>query len=129
MSALSLTGLKVIKMIHPSEEISPQTLKALLASDRDLTLIDVRGSYEWTLGRLRNSINIPLEQLLREKPWKKLWDAMGIIKNTRIVFYCHLGVRSHIAMVTLKQEGFTNISHLKGGLDAWNTSIESIKGE
>ncbi len=37
----------------------------------------------------------------------------------RLVLYCNLGWRSALAAKTLQDMGFTNVSHIGGGLAAW----------
>lgn len=45
--------------------------------------------------------------------------------NTKLVFYCHHGVRSRAAAEHFLREGFTNVWNLEGGIDAWSTRIDA----
>ncbi len=65
-------------------------------------IIDVRSKSEYVGGHLKNSINIPLNQL------------SGNIKNVKskdhpIITCCASGMRSANAKSFLKAEGFTNV--------------------
>jgi rhodanese-related sulfurtransferase len=43
-------------------------------------------------------------------------------KNTEILLYCRSGHMSEKAGVDLHDEGYTNIAHLEGGMNAWEAS-------
>jgi len=46
-----------------------------------------------------------------------------------LVLYCNLGWRSALAAKTLQDMGFTNVSHLDGGLAAWKEGGGPVEGE
>jgi len=74
----------------------------------DSFLIDVRNPDELEkFGKLRNAINIPLPNLrdrLKEIP-----------RDKKVVVYCQKGQRGYLAWKILSQNGFDNVSNLKGG--------------
>ena len=45
-------------------------------------------------------------------------------KDTRLVFYCHTGVRSLSAAEHFRAEGFTDVHNLEGGIDAWSREVD-----
>lgn len=70
-------------------------------------ILDVRTKAEYTGGSIKNSINIPLDQL--SKNLSKFKD-----KNAPIITCCASGMRSASAKGVLKANGFTNV-HNGGG--------------
>ena len=45
-------------------------------------------------------------------------------KDTKLVFYCHTGVRSLGAAEHFRVEGFTDVHNLEGGIDAWSREVD-----
>ncbi len=70
-------------------------------------IVDVRTKGEYAGGAIKNSINIPLDQL--SKNLSKFKD-----KNAPIITCCASGMRSASAKGVLKANGFTNV-HNGGG--------------
>lgn len=72
-------------------------------------IIDVRTKKEYQEGHLNGAINIPLS------------DIKGKIKDMnidkKILLYCQSGIRSKKALKILKDLGYNDIYHLKGGLE------------
>ncbi len=92
------------------EEIAPKTLSGILAN-KDFTLINVHTPYE---GEIANTDGfIPYDEMKANEAY------LPKDKNTPIVLYCKSGNMSGEALKTLKSMGYTNITHLKGGMDAW----------
>ncbi len=46
-------------------------------------------------------------------------NVPDIPKDTQLIMLCYSGVRGYISGLLLAQNGFTNISYIQGGLDAW----------
>jgi rhodanese-related sulfurtransferase len=50
---------------------------------------------------------------------------MGELKrNSEIVVYCHVGIRSASAVRLLRQTGFVNVRNLQGGIDEWSRQVD-----
>ncbi len=110
---LSLLGLfLVMKFIG---YLSRLGIKEIPARDLDamkgMTLLDVRTDKEYRQGHIPGSIHIPLEEVGAR--------AKKLRKDKGIVVYCQSGNRSIWAIKRLMGMGFTNLSHLKGGYNAW----------
>jgi glyoxylase-like metal-dependent hydrolase (beta-lactamase superfamily II)/rhodanese-related sulfurtransferase len=97
------------------EEVSPQNLKKMLDSQRDIMLLDVRQKKELKgeLGHLEDVVHIPITKL--SKKLSRLKD----FKNKHIVTICRSGKRAYTAAQILKQAGFPNVKVLAGGMIAW----------
>lgn len=80
-------------------------------------VLDVREGWEYAVCALSGSTHIPLAQLVSRR---KELDP-----DTEIVCLCHHGVRSLQAGMFLKQNGYSNVSNLAGGIDAWAREVAS----
>ena len=79
------------------------------------TLVDVRTSDERARAVIEGSIPLDEEGM-------KLVSALA--KDTKLVFYCHTGVRSRSAAEHFRTEGFTDVHNLEGGIDAWSREVD-----
>lgn len=94
-----------------------QDVKALLDSNANICLLDVRQDWEFELCSIEGSLNIPLDQLAQR--------LKKIPTNVPLFTLCHHGVRSQQAAVFLKNTGFQDVSNIKGGIDAWAKEIDT----
>ncbi|GAC1625692.1 MAG: rhodanese-like domain-containing protein [Nevskia sp.] len=95
--------------------LTPEQLKALLDA-RSLVLLDVRMPEEIEIASLPGSINIPLNELPAR---------LGELNpQAPIAVLCHHGVRSEMAGRVLERNGFAEVAHLIGGIDAWSQDID-----
>lgn len=98
--------------------LSPAELKERLKSRQTLQLIDVREPYEHDLYNIGGTL-IPLAEIIENR------DA--IRKDVPVVFYCKMGIRSHIAIQKLEEKfGFTNLYNLQGGMERWRKENETV---
>jgi hydroxyacylglutathione hydrolase len=74
-------------------------------------IIDVRERHEWDAGHIARARHIFLGDLVKAIP--------ELDRNRPIVVHCQGGTRSAIAASLLLANGFTNVSNLQGGMDAW----------
>lgn len=79
--------------------------------DRNKQYIDVRTPGEFKGRSINGFKNIPLNQL----PAK----ASSLSKDKEVIVICQSGMRSKNACKVLKQQGFTKITNVKGGMSAW----------
>ena len=89
-----------------------------LISDPNTILIDTRNAYEVAIGTFKGAIN-PKTKSFRDLPnWIKnnLENVDDDYKNKKIAMFCTGGIRCEKSTSYLVQKGFTNVSHLKGGI-------------
>jgi adenylyltransferase/sulfurtransferase len=98
--------------------ISIQAAKVLLDSRIPLRLVDVREVDEFAICRIPAAELIPLSGFAEQYP-----DRLPN-REERILFYCHHGMRSMRAAEYLAQRGYTNVSSLNGGIDAWAQEVD-----
>lgn len=112
------------KTKHTSIEIKEVTVNDLSKEFLDKHLvIDVRESSELLAGVIPNSVHIPMGMIDTKLP-KYLQNQsttkdLSAIKDKPILLYCAGGVRSYRSAETLKQLGFTNLTSLEGGFNAY----------
>ncbi|HEX8427636.1 rhodanese-like domain-containing protein [Hymenobacter sp.] len=94
-------------------DITPAELKERQAAGEQLTIIDVRETWENEEARIESSQNIPLGTL----PQKL--DELENLKDQEIIVHCKGGGRSSSAKAFLTQQGFTNVRNLIGGFQAY----------
>jgi rhodanese-related sulfurtransferase len=99
-------------------EITVQEAQARLAGPRPPRLIDVREEDEWALARLPGAELMPLSgftDLIAER----LRDPAE-----PLLIYCHHGTRSGRVTDFLLRQGYTDVTNLAGGIDAWSAEID-----
>lgn len=93
------------------ENIDYENVKTILKNDKQAILIDVRSPQEYKEGHLEGSINFPLYDLERK------YNSKLQNKNNTIILYCQSGSRSKRALKILKEQGYTSVYQIEGGLD------------
>lgn len=84
-------------------------------------LLDVRTEAEYRLGTIKNSINIPLDEL-RER-----LDSLP--KDKEIFVFCQAGLRGYIASRILLQKGFEKVRNLSGGYKTYKVAVQKQSNE
>jgi rhodanese-related sulfurtransferase len=96
--------------------MTPEELKQKMdAGDKDLFVLDVREPNEYQICNLGGHL-IPLNDL------PKRVDELD--KSKEIVVHCKMGGRSAKAVDYLRQQGFTNVHNLVGGINAWAERVD-----
>jgi rhodanese-related sulfurtransferase len=102
-------------------ESSVAQLKSVLGSPDAPIVLDVREPNETNLGRVPGAIVLP-----RGTMETKI-EAL-VPRDAKLVIYCASGNRSALAADTLQQMGYTGVSSLAGGWNAWAQSGGPIEG-
>ena len=85
-----------------------------LITDPDVILIDTRNDYEVEIGTFKGALN-PDTQTFREFPqWVE--DNRQNLKKPKVAMFCTGGIRCEKASSFMKQNGFDDVYHLKGGI-------------
>lgn len=93
------------------KNITARDAKALLDTNKNIYLLDVRTLQEYSQGKLAGSVLIPLgefERRMREVP-----------KNKTIVVYCAVGSRSKPVANFLAQQGYKDVYNMSDGIVGW----------
>ncbi|MDR6554647.1 rhodanese-like domain-containing protein [Paenibacillus qinlingensis] len=96
--------------------LSSEQFQEAMAVDKDKhVLIDVREPGELKQGYIPGAVNMPLSTMNRR--------LAEIPKDRPVYLYCRSGMRSKQAARILRRNGFSELSHLKGGMMAWKGSV------
>lgn len=108
------------KIDNPNEpprvkELAPADLKKWLDAGDALQLFDVRGDAERAKADIAGSTVLDDAALaaLKAQP-----------KDTKVVLFCHHGIRSRNASQQLIEAGMTQVFNLSGGIDAWSLQVD-----
>lgn len=89
------------------------TEAVMLMSRKSALVLDVREPDEFAQGHLQGARNVPLSQLsARLKELEKFRDKPVLV-------VCERGRRANAAAKLLKEQSFTALNVLKGGMQAW----------
>jgi len=103
-------ALNQVKTISVSEALE-------LSKKNECNLIDIRDEIELQkLGRIENSFHISRGLLeFSIHPESAYVQNNNLDLNKETVLFCAAGGRSALAVKTLKEMGFKNVSHVEGG--------------
>lgn len=85
-----------------------------LISREDVILIDTRNDYEVQVGTFKGSLN-PETRSFREFP-DYVKENLDPAQKPKVAMFCTGGIRCEKATSWLKEEGFDEVYHLKGGI-------------
>ncbi|WP_436110588.1 oxygen-dependent tRNA uridine(34) hydroxylase TrhO [Neorhizobium tomejilense] len=93
--------------------VEPKDWNALI-SDPETIVIDTRNDYETAIGIFKGAVD-PQTKTFREFPdWVK--NNSGLHNKPKIAMYCTGGIRCEKATAFMKEQGFDEVFHLKGGI-------------
>ncbi len=85
-----------------------------IISDPDTIVIDTRNEYEYNIGTFKNSVN-PHTETFREFP-SYVDKELDPAKHKKVAMFCTGGIRCEKASAFMKERGFDEVYHLKGGI-------------
>jgi len=107
-------------------EFSVEDVKKKL-SNNNVCIIDIRDSSECIEnGIIPGSFHVSRGVLEFNADPKCEYYKDFFDKDREIILYCHTGSRSALASATLKEMGYTNVAHMKGGFKDWMRKIGDI---
>ena len=92
--------------------IEPKDWNKLILSN-DVTVVDVRKSFESEVGTFSNAINPKISNF---RKFPEYFVKLSSDKNKKIAMFCTGGIRCEKAASYLFKRGFKNIYQLKGGI-------------
>src|SRR5581483_7768787 len=96
-------------------DMTVEELKRRIDAGENLYILDVREPHEYAIANLGGHL-IPLNDLPKR--------VGELDRDREIVAHCKSGGRSAKAVDFLRQQGFTNVKNLSGGITAWSEKID-----
>ncbi len=97
------------------EHVSPKQWREMLESGEYL-VVDVRNDYEWDIGHFKGSER-PTCRTFREFPdYARALKERNDPSKTKIMMCCTGGIRCELYSVLMKEEGFSQVYQLNGGI-------------
>jgi rhodanese-related sulfurtransferase len=100
-----------VQQLQPVEGVDVKLAQSM--NQQGALLLDVREPEEYAAVHAPNAKLIPLGQLNSRLP------EIASYKDKPIVVICRSGRRSGIAVAQLREAGYTQVSNIKGGINAW----------
>jgi rhodanese-related sulfurtransferase len=94
--------------------------KKLADVDRECQFVDVREPQELAVVTLPRFINLPLSEYADWSP--EIYTRLD--KDTETLVLCHHGMRSAQMCQWLISQGFTYVSNIIGGIDAYSHHVD-----
>ena len=106
------------EMAVKDSTISVTTLKEKMDSHEKFFLIDVREPSEWDIVKIPGATLIPKQGFIDG-------SALASLPQDRpIILHCKSGIRSAECLAVLKNAGFSDATHVSGGVVAWVKQID-----
>lgn len=119
---------EVQRLKEDIENLSVTELKAELAKDAELLLIDLREIQERVdLGTIPGSKHVPRGMLEFWSDPASPYFRDYFVEERRIVVFCAGGGRSVYATLALKDMGYPDVAHLEAGFSGWKESGEPVE--
>jgi len=106
-------GVDGISPTNAGTYVSPTEWNQLI-SDPEVTLIDTRNDYESAIGSFENAI-FPNTKSFRDFP-EYVEANLDPKKHRKVAMFCTGGIRCEKSTTYLREQGFDEVYHLKGGI-------------
>jgi rhodanese-related sulfurtransferase len=95
-------------------DVNVERARELIEARPDLVILDVMSPAESDDGHIEGAVNIPVDSL---------GGRLGELdKRDELLVYCRIGNRSRRATGILRDNGFTKIYHMVGGIEGWRAA-------
>lgn len=126
----SVTGFSQKKLSKLLKQQNTESIPYISVTDlknetEEVILLDSRESKEYKTSHLENAICVGYDSFNLASVEPKLPN-----KDSKIVVYCSLGIRSEDVAEKLKKAGYTNVHNLYGGIFEWkNNNLEVLNAQ
>lgn len=127
ISASGFSQKKLAKLLKQqnTESIPYISVDALKQIQHDVVLLDSREKKEFNTSHIKDAICVGYDFFSIDSIQHKLPK-----KDSSIVVYCSLGIRSEDVAEKLKKAGYTNVLNLYGGIFEWkNNDLEVLNSK
>ena len=124
---MSLSFMQIVESaVANVEGISPAEAQQRLEQDSNALLVDVRDAGDIpSTGLVSGGMNVSLGMLpiKADLELPEDWREPGLQDRSRqVITTCQLGPNAAIGAKLLKDMGFTNVTYMDGGMEAWKAA-------
>jgi len=110
--------------LSPIKAISPTEL-TLKVNRENAVVLDIRGEEDYRKGHITDARNVKLDQIDKQP-----LTGLEKQKDTPIIVVCQVGVTAQKAAAALAKQGYSQVSILQGGMNAWaGASLPVVKAK
>ena len=102
----------------PEWEVTPSQVRTMLDEQTDFLLLDCRKPEEDVIARIEGGRLVPMQELSEHL------EELRAYEDRPVVVYCRSGQRSLEVTTTLRQQGFTDVKSMAGGILRWSVEID-----
>jgi rhodanese-related sulfurtransferase len=99
-------------------EVDVAAVQQLRSAGESFTLLDCREPSEHQTARIEGSKLIPMREISGRL------GELEPLRDSRIIVHCHHGGRSMRVTQWLREQGFSQVQNMAGGIDAWSQQID-----
>ncbi len=99
--------------LSPIKQISPQELTFLMNREEGIAL-DIRAEKDFKANHILDSVHLPNDKIV-----KNGFASLEKSKDKPIIVVCSAGISAVKVANDLSKAGFSKVSVLKGGMNAW----------
>lgn len=126
-----MTGKTTIQLVQDAksriENLTPDQVQAEIAAS-NVTLVDIRDAPELSSGKIAGAAHASRGMLEFYADPSSPYHKAEFSPDNRVILYCASGGRSALAVLALRDLGYTNVAHLDGGFKAWQEAGKPING-
>ncbi|MBK8952943.1 MAG: hypothetical protein IPM85_12315 [Chitinophagaceae bacterium] len=126
LTLLSCKGQNSNNNLSTSSKIGPDDFEKAI-QNANVQVLDVRTSGEFQRGHIKNALQADMRNMEEFAGRVQHMD-----KNKPVYLYCLVGNRSAYAADWMRENGFTNVVELAGGINSWkmyNKPVEGVTNE
>lgn len=113
------------KLARTLKQLNSETVPYIyvneLQSKEGAIILDTRQKSEYEVSHIKEAIWVGYKDFQKDSIIPKIVD-----KNTPVVVYCSIGVRSEDIGEKLQKAGFTNVKNLYGGIFEWKNQGNAV---
>ncbi|MEO7101947.1 MAG: rhodanese-like domain-containing protein [Gemmatimonadaceae bacterium] len=124
-----MTGKTATQLVQDAksriENLTPDQVQAEIAAG-NVTLVDIRDAPELSSGTIAGAVHASRGMLEFYADPSSPYHKAELNPDGRVILYCASGGRSALAILALRELGYTNVAHLDGGFKAWQAAGKPI---
>ncbi len=120
-AAYAQESLKDVLEKYNSNDVPYVSIAELNTTSKTYILLDAREIEEFKVSHLKDAIHVGYNNFTMESVNDQVPN-----KNSDIVVYCSLGVRSEVIASKLIEAGYTNVQNLYGGIFEWKNQNHDV---